>query len=418
MNPRAERIPLLAEAGWLRRRRRRGGQTGETCWAELTTPALRASPPLRGGECFYRWPAVVLGALLFATPVLAHHEILGKFDDKKPVTLKGTVTKVDWANPHVHVFLNVLAGTVMNDWAIELESPVDLQKAGWKIDTVKPGDALTVQGIAARNGSRQVWGNSVRMTSTNKKIFDVPAQTSRNSPAAKPTPRWPDGHPRLGPPPGETGYWASPSATALVQSGVNVQTDAYGLLKNIADIDKVAPFQRWARDLYELRQRNFLKDDPMFLFCKPPGGPRQFQTAYGVQFVEDLDRKRVFVFIGGGNHNYRIIYTDGRAQQGQLRGDADNPLYYGRAVARWEGDTFVVDTKGFNEKFWFTNGGLPHTEQLHLIEHISRPDFNTLKYEVTIDDLGAYSKIWSSSWTLNWISGEELPIYYCQDNRP
>ena len=53
-----------------------------------------------------------------------------------------------------------------------------------------------------------------------------------------------------------------------------------------------------------------------------------------------------------------------------------------------------------------------------LSEHISRPDFNTLKYEVTIDDPGAYTKVWSSSWNLKWISGEELPIYYCQDNRP
>ena len=87
-------------------------------------------------------------------------------------------------------------------------------------------------------------------------------------------------------------------------------------------------------------------------------------------------------------------------------------------MARWEGDTFVVDTKGFNEKFWFTNGGLPHTEQLHLIERISRPDFGTLRYEVTVDDPSAYTATWSNSWTLQWVPGEELPPYFCQDNRP
>jgi hypothetical protein len=194
--------------------------------------------------------------------------------------------------------------------------------------------------------------------------------------------------------------------------------DAYGLLRNIADVDKVAPFQRWARDLYELRQRNFLQDDPMFLYCIPPGGPRQFQSPYGLQFVEDRDRQRIFVFIGGGNRNYRIIYTDGRAQQGQLRGDADNPLYYGRAVAKWEKDTMVVDIKGFNEKFWFSNGGLPHTDQLHLIERLSRTDLGTLKYEVTVDDPGAYTRSWSTAWNLQWVQGEEMPLYYCQDNRP
>ena len=212
--------------------------------------------------------------------------------------------------------------------------------------------------------------------------------------------------------------WGAPTATGLVQAGANVQMNANGLLRNIADAGKVAPFQKWAQDLYEFRQRNFLKDDPMFLFCMPPGGPRQYQLPYGVQFNEDRDRKRIFVFIGSGNRNYRIIYTDGRPQQGQLRGDADNPLYYGRSVGKWEGETFVVDTKGFNEKFWFSNGGLPHTEQLHLIERYTRTDLNTLRYEVTVDDPGAYTKMWTSTWNLKWIAGEELPVYYCQDNRP
>jgi len=156
----------------------------------------------------------------------------------------------------------------------------------------------------------------------------------------------------------------------------------------------------------------------MFLNCKPPGGPRQFQLPHGVQFVEDRDRQRIFVLIGSGNSNYRIIQMDGRGHAGQVGGDDDNPLYYGRSVAKWEGDTLVADTRGFNEDFWFTNGGLPHTEQLRLIERISRPDFDTLKYEVTIEDPGAYTRSWSSASTLRWVAGEELPRHICQENRP
>jgi Family of unknown function (DUF6152) len=361
---------------------------------------------------------LAVGAFLAAKPLLAHHEILAKFDDKKPVTLKGTVTKLDWANPHAHIFMNVQNGPTLVNWAVELESPVDLGRGGWGRDSVKPGDAITVQGISARNGSRQVWANSVVMTNNNKKMFDMANAPKPATPAAAPAPRWPDNQPRLGPAPGQTGYWALPTATSLIQTGSNVQVDNYGLLKNIGDVDKVAPFQKWARDLYELRQRNFLKDDPGYLYCMPPGGPRQFMLPYGVQFNEDRDRRRIFLFIGSGNRNYRIIYTDDRPQRGQIRGDADNPLYYGRAVGKWEGDTLVVDTKGFNEKFWFSNGGLPHTEQLHLIERFTRTDMNTLKYEVTIDDPGAYTKMWTSGWNLKWIAGEELPVYYCQDNRP
>jgi hypothetical protein len=74
--------------------------------------------------------------------------------------------------------------------------------------------------------------------------------------------------------------------------------------------------------------------------------------------------------------------------------------------------------RGFNEDFWFTNGGLPHTEQLRLVERFTRTDFDTLKYDVTIEDPGAYTRSWSSGWTLRWVAGEELPRHLCQENRP
>ena len=84
---------------------------------------------------------------------------------------------------------------------------------------------------------------------------------------------------------------------------------------------------------------------------------------------------------------------------GQVSGDDDNPLYYGRAVGKWEGSTFVADTRGFNEDFWFTNGGLPHTDQLRLVERFTRVDLDTMRYEVTVEDPGAYTRPWSSGWT-------------------
>jgi hypothetical protein len=139
---------------------------------------------------------------------------------------------------------------------------------------------------------------------------------------------------------------------------------------------------------------------------------------YGIQFLEERERKRIRVMMGGGNQNWRMIYLDGRPQTGAPEGNAEDPLYFGHAVGKWEGDTLVIDTKGFHDRFWFSNGGLPHTPQLHLIERYSRPDLYTLRYEVTIDDPGAYTRTWVSSWTMRWVPNEELPTYYCQDNRP
>jgi hypothetical protein len=351
-------------------------------------------------------------------PIEAHHAILGKFDDNSPTTLEGIVTAVDWRNPHVHIFVNVQDGTRLSNWAVEVESPIDLQQSGWRRDSLMPGDAIRVEGMAARDGSRQAWGSSIVMRDSGRRVLNVTPMESYQPLASRPAPRWPDGRTRLGAlPNGVDGYWALPSRTALVEDGVNVDIGADGQLVNVADAVGVAPFQPWARELYEYRQSRFLRDDPMFLNCKPPGGPRQFQLPYGVEFIEDRDAERIFVLVGSGNRNFRIVYLDGRSHIGQVGGDDDNPLYYGRSVGEWEDDTLVLDTRGFNEDFWFSNGGLPHTTQLRMTERFSRPDFDTLTYEVTIDDPGAYTRPWTVSWELQWVSGE-LPSHFCQENRP
>lgn len=365
--------------------------------------------------------ASLLLALAATTPLQAHHPIAAKFNDAQQMTLSGQVTAIDWANPHVHVFVNVAdgSGTPVN-WAIELPGTVELELAGWGPESVNIGDIISVSGPTALNGTHQVWGNSVTASSGGA-LFTVPPDvfTARlaNRPAGA-TPRWPDNQPRLGPPPGQTGYWAVPGKTALIEDGVSLPMDQYGLLADHARAAEVAPFQDWARDLYMLRQQNKLRDDPGFLFCMPPGGPRQFQLPYGIQFVEERERNRIFVMMAGGNGNWRLVYTDGREEVGQVSGNDDNPLFFGRAVAHWEGDTLVMNTEGFNETFWFSNGGLPHTKLLQLEERLTRTDLNTLHYAVTISDPGAYTRAWTSSWDLQWIPGEELPEHYCQDNRP
>ena len=361
----------------------------------------------------------VLALVAASAPiVLGHHEPLAKFDDKKPLRIRGVVTLIDWRNPHAHMFVNVGTGGKIDNWAVELESPIDLEANGWSKNTLRPGDRVTVMGYFARDGSRQIWATNVS-GADNKRVFTVNNEPPPMPLAPQPTPKWPDGQPRLGSVAGGVqGYWAFPSSTAMVEAGVTAPMDEWGLLKNIADVSKVAPLQPWALQIYRERQERFLRDDPMYLNCKPPGGPRQFQLAYGVQFVEDRVRQRIFVLIGSGNNNYRIIYTDGRSSQnGQVGGDDENPLFYGRSVGKWESGALVLDTRGFNEDFWFTNGGLPHTDQLKLIEKLSRPNFDTLKYDLTVNDPGAYTRPWSTSWTLRWVAGKDMPRHLCQENR-
>ena len=360
---------------------------------------------------------VVFGACLAATTAWGHHELSAEFDDKKPVTLRGTVTKFEWNNPHVYFFVDVRdPGGGVTNWALELASPSELTRNGWTRESLHVGDAVTVDGNLARDGSKLAEAKTVtlgggkKLSAPTSEALPVPPRSSQ---PAKPTPRWPDGHPRLGPPPGEKGYWAYPSAASLVENTAGaIRMNANGLLANLADAAKVAPFQPWAKGLYEYRQRALLKDDPM-VSCLPPGGPRMFQVAHGVQFLDQPDRQRIFVMSGGGNHNWRLIYLDGRPLPGI---EDESPTYFGYSSGKWEGEGLVVNSVGYAERFWFSNGGLPHTESLKLTERFSRPDFNTLKYEVTVDDVGAYTRPWTSGWTFTWVPNEELEQYFCQDN--
>src|SRR5687768_15454363 len=206
-------------------------------------------------------------ALLFAAvSAPAQHTLAAKFDLTKPLTLTGTVTQIDWANPYVHVLMKVPGKPLPALWAVEVESAIILANNGWSETSLPPGEVIRVEGFAARDGSNQISGKSVVMTRTGRPVYIGTNGTTRPVPAASgPTPRWPDGHPRLGPPPGQTGYWGFPSRTSLVEDGVNVGMDPYGLLNNIADAPKVAPMQPWALSLYKLRQSTFLQRDPMYL---------------------------------------------------------------------------------------------------------------------------------------------------------
>jgi hypothetical protein len=97
----------------------------------------------------------LLVVLLFAsTPILAHHGFVVEFDAQKPVTLAGVVTKMEFMNPHIYFYLDVKNkdGKVVN-WALEGGPPNVLYRQGWRKDTVKPGDQITIKGFRARDGS-------------------------------------------------------------------------------------------------------------------------------------------------------------------------------------------------------------------------------------------------------------------------
>jgi len=214
---------------------------------------------------------------------------------------------------------------------------------------------------------------------------------------AEPTPRWPDGHVNLGSTPDKKGYWE-------VRPGL-------GGMPRAAEV----PFQPWAQALYRFRTS---KSDlyPPLVNCKPAAGS-SFFNAPGFEIADVPELKSIFILDIAGPHSWRVIYMDGRPHP---KADDLRPTFLGHSVGRWEGDTLVIDSVGFNEKQWVA-GAYPTTDQLHMIERISRPNLKTLAYEATIDDPGAYTKSWTMRWTItektssSWVAGGEMFEYICQD---
>ena len=130
-------------------------------------------------------------------------------------------------------------------------------------------------------------------------------------------------------------------------------------------------------------------DDP-HVWCMPMGIPRS--TPYPFRWVQDITGSstsaHMFQLHEGNIHSYRQIFMDGRKHPAEL-----DPTWFGHSIGHWENkDTLVIDTVGFNDKFWFDRKGTPHSEQLHTIERWTRPRMDTMVNTVTIEDPVYYTK--------------------------
>jgi Family of unknown function (DUF6152) len=122
---------------------------------------------------------MALAVSVSVTPAVAHHSFAAEYDSKKPVTLKGIVTKVDWMNPHVYFYMDVKDenGDVVN-WGLEMGPPAGLQRSGWTRNTMKVGDEVIVEGTMAKDGAKQANARSVVMANTGRKLGAQSSETT------------------------------------------------------------------------------------------------------------------------------------------------------------------------------------------------------------------------------------------------
>ena len=146
------------------------------------------------------------------------------------------------------------------------------------------------------------------------------------------------------------------------------------------------------------------KDDPEG-FCLPAGVPRI--SPFPQKFVQTSN---LIVILDEGNiHSYRQIFLDGRGHPKNM-----DPLWMGHSTGKWDGDTLVIDTVGLNDKTWINGQGVPHSDQLHVIERYRRPDLGHLEAEITIEDPKAFTAPHTFKRSYTLLDGEILE-YVCNE---
>jgi hypothetical protein len=154
-----------------------------------------------------------------------------------------------------------------------------------------------------------------------------------------------------------------------------------------------------------------LTDDPVN-WCLPLGLLRP--SPYPFRFIQNYTHKKPthMYILSEWMGSFRQIFLDGRKHPSELE-----PTWFGHSIGWYENNTLVIDTVGFNDKFWFDRRATPHTTQLHTIERWTRLDAGHLVREVTIDDPGAYSRPFTVTYPATLVQpGDELMEYVCQEN--
>ena len=216
------------------------------------------------------------------------------------------------------------------------------------------------------------------------------------------TPRTADGKPNLSAP--------APKTTDGKPDFSGIWRAAEGkYLQNITEDLREVPFQPWAATLFKERSDNLAKGRPTER-CLPHGIPDAMMVRSGPWKIVQTPRVTLILF-EEMNH-YRQVFTDGRGFPKD-----PNPAWFGYSVGKWEGNTFVVDTTGFNDQTWLDDPGHPHTDAMHAIERFRRIDFGHLEIDITIDDPKAYTKPWTVTARFDLLPDTELIENVCDNEK-
>ncbi len=212
-------------------------------------------------------------------------------------------------------------------------------------------------------------------------------------------PRTADGRPDF------SGVWLNDGYAGVVEgTGAPPRTVFFDLAHGLAG---GPPYQPWAEKLAVERKANNAKDNPDAR-CLPLGPLQMLAHPLPKKIIQVPG---LLVILHERNMEFRQIFTDGRPMPSDPQ-----PSWYGYSSGRWERDTLVVETVGFNDGLWADFNGSPLTDRASMTERFRRPNFGTLEIAVTIDDPGAYTKPWTVNLNQHIAVDTDLLEYACLEN--
>jgi hypothetical protein len=205
-----------------------------------------------------------------------------------------------------------------------------------------------------------------------------------------PAPRSADGHPDL------SGVWESGSAKYILDIAADLKP---------GDV----PFQPWAKALVDQRADGSHSGEDPPANCLPRGVPRINASPPPWRVIQKSD---IIGILYESDNAWRQIFLDGREL-----GNNFLPAYLGYSTGKWDGDTLVVDTRGFNGKTWLDQTGKPTSDALHVTERFRRTDFGHMEIQITIDDPKVYTKPWQVKEQASLMPDSEIFESACENNR-
>jgi hypothetical protein len=241
----------------------------------------------------------------------------------------------------------------------------------------------------------------------------IPRTTDGKPNLSAPAPRTADGKPDL------SGVWTTdgtgaaeidrlfPGISDLAVPGDDPRSFPKYFLNVFADYrNEDVPIKREVMPIFLARAKSLGKDNPTS-HCLPAGIPMGDLLPAPRRFIQ---LPNLLVILYEGVNPQRMIYLDGRKHV------IEQPAWLGYSVGRWEGDTLVVDTRGFNDRTWLDAFGHPRTEAMHIVERFTRRDFGHIDVEMTFEDPGAYTKPFSIRFSQTLTPDTDVIEYVCAEN--